>query len=110
MGTLVDLTIALGMLPTSLGQFCSNFWLYKFLVHYLQGFFLGTFIWTCHNENKDVIVLERNKEMFDNLFMLLANERFDGLIDEKHDDAAQMFVDEKDIGLVLKQGHKDVFL
>jgi hypothetical protein len=48
--------------------------------------------------------------MFDNLFKLLANERFDGLIDEKHDDMAQTFVDEKDIGLVLKQGHKDVFL
>jgi hypothetical protein len=32
----VDLTIGFGMLPTSLGQFCSNFWLYKFLVHYLQ--------------------------------------------------------------------------
>jgi hypothetical protein len=40
----VDLTIALGMLPTSFGQFCSNFWLYKRLVYYLQGFFLGTFI------------------------------------------------------------------
>jgi hypothetical protein len=47
--------------------------------------------------------------MFDNLFKLLANERFDGLLDEKHDDEVQMFMDEKDIGLVLKQGHKDVF-
>lgn len=73
--------IALGMLPTSFGQFFSNFWLYKRLVYYLQGFFLGTFIWTCHNENKDVIVLEGNKEMFDNIFKLLTNERFDGLLD-----------------------------
>lgn len=39
--TMVDLTIGLGMLPIWLGQFCSNFWLYKFLVHYLQGFFWG---------------------------------------------------------------------
>ncbi len=53
--------------------------------------------------------MEETRKCLTIFFKLLANERFDGLLDEKRDDEAQMFVDEKDIGLVLKQGHKDFF-
>jgi 3-methyladenine DNA glycosylase Tag len=62
----------------------------------------GTFIRTCHNENKKVLALEGNKEIFDNFIMSLTNEHPNEAPNEQLDDQNHMLVDDDDIGLIIE--------
>lgn len=62
----------------------------------------GTFIRAWHNENKKVLALEGNKEIFDNVIMPLANEHPNEAPNEQLDDQNHMFVDDDDIGLIIE--------
>jgi hypothetical protein len=65
---------------------------------------VGISIRTCRNENKHVLALEGNKEIFDNLLKPLTydcpNEANKGFND-KDNDQDHMFDDDDDIGLII---------
>jgi hypothetical protein len=63
---------------------------------------LGTSIRACHNENKKILTLEGDEEIFDNVIMPLANEHPNEAPNEQLDDQNHMFVDDDDIGLIIE--------
>jgi hypothetical protein len=63
---------------------------------------IGTSIWACHNENKKVLALEGNKEIFDNIIKPLANGCLNEAPNEQLDDQNHMFVDDDDISPITE--------
>ncbi len=65
---------------------------------------IGTSIQVCCNENKHVLALEGDKDIFDNILKPLANECPNDELDEKHGDPNPMFLDDNDIVPIVDQG------
>jgi hypothetical protein len=105
----VDLNTSIDMLPCSIESILL-FIACKKIYHDLHNFplVIGTSIHVCHNKNKH-IALEGDKDIFDNIFKPLANERPNDELDEKHGDPNLMFLDDNDIVPIVNQGPLKLF-
>jgi hypothetical protein len=101
----VDLNTGIDMLPCLIDSI-HLFIACKFIYHDLHKFplVIGTSIQVCCNENKHVLALEGDKDIFDNILKPLANECPNDELDEKHGDPNPMFLDDNDIVPIVDQG------
>ncbi len=102
---MVDLNIGIDMLPCLIESILL-FITCKFIYHDLHNFplVIGTYIQVCRNENKHVLALEGDKDIFDNILKPLANECPNDELDEKHGDLNPIFFDDNEIVLIVDQG------